>query len=91
MHANQVPLLEMIDRLGLTPDMSGAVRAIVGALGPDEVAKIRAATLEMLDRAENAMPVDCNLTWDQINSGEAVKVAVVDESGTQTIRVRPAS
>jgi hypothetical protein len=90
MHANQVPLLDMVEALGLGPLMSDVERSAVAALGPEQVDEIRKATLEMLDRAENKMPLDCNVDQKVIDGGAPVSVTVVDESGKRTVRVRPA-
>jgi hypothetical protein len=87
MHASQTPLVEMADTLALP--MSPQVRAIVAGLKADAVAEIRRATLEALDREENKMPIDCTVSWDEINKGEPVAVSVADEQGKATIQVRP--
>jgi hypothetical protein len=87
MHAKQTPLVEMADTLGLP--MSAPVRAIVAGLKATEVQEIRRATLEALDRAENKMPIDCTVSWDDINKGDPVAVTVADEQGKATIQVRP--
>jgi hypothetical protein len=91
MHANQASLLDMVEALGLSGEMSLAVRNIVAAVSPAEVEGIRQATLEMLDRAENVMPVDCNLSQTEIDGGASVAVAVVDEAERLTIQVRAAT
>lgn len=91
LHARQAPLIEMVEALGLEDQMSDAVRKIVAALGPVEVEGIRKATLEMLDRAGNQMPVNCNLSQSEIDGGAPVAVAVVDEGGVETILVRATS
>lgn len=88
MHANQVPLVDMVVELGLADEMSAAVRTVVEQLGPDDVAAIRQAILDMLDRAENVMPVDCNLSQGAIDQGAPVDVSIVPEDGRSTIRVR---
>ena len=91
MHAAGVPLLDMVDQLGLGGAMSDQVRAIVQRLTPADVDAIRQATLDMLDRAENQMPVDCDLSQQEIDSGTPVTVAVrPDTTGNQTITVRSA-
>jgi hypothetical protein len=91
LHARQASLIEMVEALGLEGEMSDAVRKIVAGLAPAEVEGIRKATLDMLDRAETQMPVNCNLSQTQIDGGAPVAVAVVDESGIETIRVRAAT
>ena len=90
MHANQSSLLDMVDSLGLAGDMSDAVRQVVSQLAPDQVEAIRSATLAMLDRAENQLPVDCSLSQAQVDDGSPVNVTVVEAAGKATIQVRPA-
>lgn len=91
LHAAGTPLLDMVDALGLAAEMTEPVRAILQQLSPTEVDAIRRATLEMLDRAEHQMPVDCNLSQTQIDDGADVTVAVVpDKSGARMITVRRA-
>lgn len=88
MHASQTPLLEMVEALGLGAEMSDAVRQIVEDLSSDVVESIRQATLEMLDAASRAMPVDCNLSQTEIDRGAPVDVSVIDEDRQRTILVR---
>ena len=89
MHANQTPLLDMVDSLGLAAEMSDAVRGVVAQLDPAAVQAIRKATLDMLDRAENGMPLDCKISQAQVDDGTPVSVTVVDAAGKATIQVRP--
>jgi hypothetical protein len=84
LHASGAPLVDMVEALGLTDKMSGEIRATLGGLGKEQVEGIRAATLEMLDRHENKMPLDCDVPDKATN----VSVAVVDKSGKRTIQVR---
>lgn len=88
MHSNRTPLIDMVETLGLSGEMSGAVRAIVEQLEPAVVEQIRQATLAMLDTTNLAMPVDCNLTQAAIDDGSPVAVSVVDEKSRPTILVR---
>ena len=88
LHANQTPLVDMVVQLGLADQMSPQVRAVVEGLGAKEVAAIRQATIDMLDRAENEMPVDCDLTQDEIDGGTPVGVSVVSQDRVSTIVVR---
>ena len=88
MHAEQKSLVAMVDALGLTPELTGQVRAILEGLGKDQIEGIRQATLEMLDRAENEMPLDCNLSKTEIDGGAKVDLSIVDEGGKRTVRVR---
>jgi hypothetical protein len=87
MHAAGTPLLDMVQQLGLP--ITEPVRKIVAGLTPEQVDGIRKATIEMLDRARNEMPVDCSVSWPDVNRGDPVKVAVVDDAGTRKIQVRP--
>jgi hypothetical protein len=88
MHANQTPLLDMVTQLGLADEMSPAVREVVEGLGAKEVTAIRQAIIDMLDRADNRLPVDCNLTQDAIDRGAPVGVSVVSQARVSTIVVR---
>jgi hypothetical protein len=88
MHANQTPLVDMVVELGLADQMSAPVRAVVEGLGTREVAAIRQATVDMLDRAENKLPVNCDLTQDAIDAGAPVAVSVVSQDRVSTILVR---
>ena len=89
MHAASVPLLDMVDQLGLTNTMSDQVRSVVEQLSSSDVEAIRQATLEMLDRDEDQMPVDCNLSQPDIDSGQPVSVSVIpNDAGQPTITVR---
>lgn len=88
MHSSGASLVEMVERLGLVGEMSDAVRSIVQGLDANTVSAIRRATLEMLDRAENQMPLDCDLSQTEIDRGSPVSVVVVDEAGVSTIQVR---
>jgi hypothetical protein len=88
MHGASVPLLDMVDQLGLAGEMSDAVRAIVQRLSATDVSAIRQATLDMLDRGGTDMPVDCNLAQNDIDNGAPVDVSVIDSAGTAVIVVR---
>jgi hypothetical protein len=87
----------MVETLGLEEDMTEAIRNIVGGLSPSVVAGIRQATLDMLDRAdavanpEYKMPLECEVSKQNLDSGAPVKVAVEDLKGVQTIYVRPSN
>jgi hypothetical protein len=88
LHAQGASLLEMVEQLGLAPLMSAAVRNAVENLPPETVTAIRRATLEMLDRAETQMPLDCDIEQSEIDSGTPVDVNVVDDAGASVITVR---
>ena len=83
-----VPLVQMVEALGLDDDMSDRIREIVEQLPPDVVAGIRQATLTMLDADQDQLPVDCSVTQDELASGTPVTVDVVATQGPATIRVR---
>ncbi len=91
LHAQERPLLEMVDVLGLAAEMTPTVRSVVANLGAADIPGIRAATLEMLDRAEQQMPVDCDLTQTEIDSGVPVTVTIVDTTPARMITVRAAT
>jgi hypothetical protein len=65
-HLEQVPLLEMVDRLGFGHTVDADLRAAIEGLKPEEVAIIRTVMLEEIDRAGTAteakLPVDCTIT-----------------------------
>ena len=86
MHASGTPLVDMVDALGLP--MSPGMRALLAGLSPDVVGEIRQATLEMLDRGTNAMPLNCDVTEDAVDGGAAVAVSVAPENAQLTIVVR---
>lgn len=86
--AADATFVDIVEALGLAPEMSDPVRRIVESLPQDVVANIRAAVTETLNRGQNTMPVDCNLSQTEIDGGAPVKVAVVDEAGSPTIQVR---
>lgn len=89
MHAEQYPLVDMVDALGLEEDMSARIRQILEGLSDDVVEGIRKATLEMLDSKDYVMPLDCNVTDAELEKGIPVDVEVLPEDGKQTIHVRP--
>jgi hypothetical protein len=89
MHAQGLPLLQMVDQLGLAGVLSPEVRAILEGLPADVVAGIRQATVAMLDSTEFVMPIDCRVTQNDLSRGTQVNVSVGDELGRPTIRVTP--
>jgi hypothetical protein len=86
--ATDATFVDMVEALGLAGEMSDQVRGIVESLPKDVVAKIRAAVTQTLERGQNTMPVDCNLSQNEIDAGAAVTVSVVDEAGSPMVRVR---
>ncbi len=87
MHAEDIPLLDMVDALGLGDDMTPEIRAVIQGLSPDVVAGIRQATLEALDNGRTEMPLDCAITESEVASG--IDVDVVQSAVGPTIQVRP--
>jgi hypothetical protein len=86
--ATDATFVGMVETLGLAREMSDAVRRIVENLPAPVVAEIRAAVTESLNAGTRTMPVDCNLSQTEIDRPAPVSVAVVDEAGSPTIRVR---
>jgi hypothetical protein len=89
MHAQGVPLVDMVESLGLGSTLTPELRAIITGLAPDVVEGIRQATLEMLDRGESAMPLDCQVSDADIAGGVEVGVAQ-SASGQEQIQIRQA-
>ena len=87
MHAEDTPLLDMVDALGLDDDMTPEIRAVIQGLSPDVVASIRQAMLEMLDNGETVMPIECGMSDAELASGADVNV--VQSQARLTIQVRP--
>lgn len=88
MHAENMPLLDMVDALGLGGDMSAEIRAVLQGLAPDVVAGIRQATLDALNGERTQMPLDCAITDAEVASG--IDVYVVQSAEGSTIQIRPA-
>jgi hypothetical protein len=88
MHAENYPLLKMVEALGLEDDISPEIRQILADLPPDVVAGIRHATLAMLDRDGRTMPLSCNLSGPELQIGTPIDVDVASIDGEPTIRVR---
>ncbi len=86
---DQYPLVKMVEALGLEDDLTDPIRKIVENLDADVVAGIRKAVLEMLDGTQYVMPIDCNVTEQELDAGVKVDVEVLPEGGVQTIHVRP--
>jgi hypothetical protein len=90
MHADDTPLLDMVDALGLGDFMTDEIRAVLQDLSPDVVAGIRQATLDALDAGRTEMPLDCDISEDEVNNGVDVQVDVVQSAEGPTIQIRPA-
>ena len=89
MHAENYPLVKMVEALGLEDDMTARIRQILTDLPDAVVEEIRKATLEMLDSGDYVMPLDCTVTDAELNEGIPVDVEVMPEDGKDTIHVRP--
>lgn len=89
MHENKVPLLQIVENLGLDGDMSPEVRLLLENLTPGVVDDIRQAMLDMLDRQEQIMPLDCAVTEQQLDGGTGVQVEVVMKGNKRTVQARP--
>ncbi len=89
-HAQKVPLLDMIDRLGFSDLVDAELRSAIEGLSPEEVAIIRAAMVEEIDRAGSSgsatLPVDCGIA----NVTGPVSVTAADVDGRSVARVTPA-
>lgn len=88
-HAQDVPLLEMVDRLGFADLFDPELRAAVAGLKPDEVAILRAAFVAEINRAGDSedatMPVECGIA--DVTGPVAVTSAEV--GGRSVARVEP--
>jgi hypothetical protein len=91
MHETKVPLVQIVENLGLDGDMSPQVRQVLENLGPDVVEGIRQAMLDMLDRQDQTMPLDCTVTQQQLDAGTPVVVQVVTEDNKRTVKARTAT
>lgn len=89
MHDASYPLVKMLEDLGLEEDMSPALRKILDNLAPDVVEGIRRATLDMLDRGEQALPVSWGVTDAELDRGVPVEVEIVETERGRVINVRP--
>ena len=89
-HAQKVPLLDMVDRLGFSELFGPELRAAIEGLSPEEVAIIRAAMVEEIDRAGSSpgatLPVDCGIA----KVTGPVSVTAADVDGRSVARVTPA-
>jgi len=87
-HVQQMPLMEMVDRLGLSDLFDDALRAAVTGLKPDEVQVIRDAFLAEIDSAgsatDSSMPVECSLASVV---GPVTVTAATDPAGRPVARV----
>jgi hypothetical protein len=89
MHAQKYPLVRMVEALGLEDDLTKDIRKALVDLPPTVVEGIRQATLQMLDGPsdEYAMPLDCDVSNDQLESGISAHLETNPENGQLTITV----
>lgn len=90
MHRQEYPLVRMVTDLGLDDELTDDIRAVLDSLSPEVVAEIRAATLAMLDRDEQQLPLACAVQPDELRAGVPVKVEVTKVAGSDTIQVSKA-
>jgi hypothetical protein len=89
-HEQGMAFTDMIDALGLGPAFDPALRAVIDALSPDEVAIIREAMIAELDRVGAGpaeLPVDCDID----STPAAVDVTAIRIDGRPFARVTPSS
>jgi hypothetical protein len=89
-HLEEMPLLEMVDRLDMSGLFDPELRAAIAGLGPDDVKVIRQAFMAAIDEAGKATtvkyPVDCSI--DVITG--PVSVSAGDRDGQTVVVVTPA-
>lgn len=90
-HREQMPLMEMVDRLGFTDLFDDKLRTVVVNLAPHEVAIIRDVMLAEIDNAaastKSVMPIACDIV-DVPSS--VVVTSEQNAAGRPVARVRPA-
>jgi hypothetical protein len=89
-HLDEVPFLDMIDRLGLSAQFVGPLRDAIANLSAEEVGIIRKAFIGAIDRAGDSegasFPVACMIR----GVPGPVTVMVLDKGGEAWARVVPA-
>jgi hypothetical protein len=103
MHAEGYSLVKMVDALALDAEMDEVenLQKLIENLPPDVVTKIREATLAALDRLDGGvdiprdengvpqvLPIDCNVTQDDVKNNANVGVDVEPKDGVETVVVR---
>jgi hypothetical protein len=81
MHAQGYSLVKMVEDLGFDDGMTASIRKILQNLPAGVIDGIRQATLEMLDRGENRMPLDCDIPSGSPELGQQVTVEVTQVRG----------
>jgi hypothetical protein len=89
MHRQEYPLVRMVADLGLDDELTPEIRAVLESLSPEVVADIRAATVAMLDREEEQLPLACEVQPDALRTGTPLTVQVTEVAGSATIQVTP--
>ena len=74
MHADDVPLVDMVRQLGLDGDLTPEIIDLLDGLPAETVAGIRQSILDMLDNGGTVMPLDCGVATAEL---AAVTVQVV--------------
>lgn len=87
--AEDTPLLEMVDRLGISDDFDADLRSAISGLSAYEVSVIREVFIAEIDRAGTStsasLPVECEITQvvgpvsvSAVQSGPRLVARVVD-------------
>jgi hypothetical protein len=92
-HEQDVPLLDMVERLGFLNLMEPTMREAIEGLSPDEVAIVRSAFVAEIERAGEAptatMPVKCGIlavtgpvdvSSEQVDGREVARVVEAPDS-----------
>jgi hypothetical protein len=89
MHAQKYPLIRMVEALGLEDDLTKEIRKALEDLPPNVVEGIRQATLQMLDdpSEQYTMPLDCDVSNDQLGSGISAHLETDPVNGRLTIAI----
>jgi hypothetical protein len=89
-HLEEMPLLEMVDRLDMSGLFDPELRAVIAGLNAEDVKVVRAAFLAAIDAAGTATtvkyPVDCSIN---VVSGP-VSVSAGERDGQSVVVVKPA-
>jgi hypothetical protein len=90
-HVEEMPLMEMVDRLGFADLFDDALRAAVVGLRPDEVAIIRRSFLAEIERVgdvpDATMPIACDIA---VVDTPIVVTEARDNEGRQIARINAA-
>jgi hypothetical protein len=89
-HLEEMPLMEMVDRLGLSALFAPELRAAVAGLSPEEVTIIRQAFIATIDAAGQATEVEIPVDCDIKTLVGAVDVTAGEDKGRPIAVVKPA-